>query len=149
MNEGTAIVLLILGLMALHVLGSFLRNRQRVRFRQMAHQERMLALDRGMPVPDEPIGGDYEAWLNATSAERLLEGGWDRRLTPAAGLVTLFASIGALLFAWLMPPISEDAVGVKIALFWPSECSVISLPALCVSVSPFFASHLRGLSVSL
>ncbi len=63
MNEGTAIVLIILGPMALHVLGRFLRNRQRLRLREMGHQERMLALEKGLPVPDDLAGGDYEAWL--------------------------------------------------------------------------------------
>ena len=115
MNEGTAIVVIILGPMALHVLGRFLRNRQWLRLREMGHQERMLALEKGLPVPDDLAGGDYEAWLDGTSAERLLEAGWDRRVTLAVGLVMLFASIGVLLFAWLMPPISNDAVGLKIA----------------------------------
>jgi hypothetical protein len=115
MNEGTAIAVLVLGPMALHVLGRFLRNRQWLRLREMAHQERMLALEKGVPVPEDSAGGDYEAWLDRTSTERLLEEGWDRRVTLAVGLVLLFAAIGALLFAWLMPPISKEAVGLKIA----------------------------------
>jgi len=81
----------------------------------MAHLERMLALEKGFQTPADPAGGDDEGWLDGNAAERLLEGGWDRRVTLAVGLVMLFASVGALLFAWLMPPISSDAVSLKIA----------------------------------
>jgi hypothetical protein len=115
MNEGMVIVLLILGPLTLRAVGRFLRNRQRLRLQEMAHQERMLALEKGLPVPDVPGGGDFDAWLNEASAERLLEGGWDRRVTLGVGLVMLFASIGGLLVALLLPGDSNDAVGIRMA----------------------------------
>ena len=114
MDEGTVIVSLILGPLALGVLGRFLRNRQRLRIREMAHRERMLALEKGLPVSDF---GDavFDVSLDGTSAERLLEGGWDRRVTLGVGLVMLFASLGSLVFAWLLPGTSDDAVGLRMA----------------------------------
>jgi hypothetical protein len=116
MNEGTIFVLLILGPLTLVVLGRFLRNRQRLRLHEMAHRERMLALEKGLPVSEVPPGAEFDAWLEDAPAHRLLERGWDRRVTLGVGLVTLFASVGALLFAWLLPPTSiTDAKEIKIA----------------------------------
>jgi FtsH-binding integral membrane protein len=115
MNELFALVLLILGLLALGVLRRFLRNRQRLRLHEMAHQERMLALEKGLPASEVPAGGDFDAWLDEAWTDRALQAGWDRRIALALGLVMLFASIGALLFAWLMPAYTRDAVDLKIA----------------------------------
>lgn len=114
MNEGTAIVLLILGPLALGLLGRFLRNHQRLRLHEMAHQERILALEKGLPVPDVPAGGELDPWSDRTSTERLLESGWDRRVTLAIGLIMFFGSIGALLFAWLLPSTTRDAADLKL-----------------------------------
>ena len=115
MNELFAFVLLILGLLTLVVLGRYLRNRLRLRLREMAHRERMLALEKGLPVSEVPPGGEFDAWLEEMPAQRLLEGGWDRRAALGVGLVTLFASIGALLFAWLLPSTATgDAMEIKI-----------------------------------
>ena len=114
MSDSTAIVVLILGTLALGVLGRFLRNRQRLRLQEMAHQERILAMEKGLPVSELP-GGDLEPWSGGISAHGPLESGWDRRMTLAVGLVMLFASIGSLLFAWLLPPTDSDAVGLKMA----------------------------------
>jgi len=115
MNDGTAIVLLILGPLALGVVGRFFRNRQRLRIREMAHRERMLALEKGLPVADLPAGGEFDVWMDGAANERLLDGGWDRRVTLGVGLVMLFASIGSLLLAWLLPGTSNDAVGLRMA----------------------------------
>jgi hypothetical protein len=119
MNEFFATVLLILGLLALGVLRRFLRNRQRLRLHEMAHQERMLAMEKGLPVSEVPIGGDFDAWLDEAWTDRPLDGGWDRRLALLAGLVMLFGSAGALLVAWLLPvtftPSSDDAEMLKLA----------------------------------
>jgi hypothetical protein len=112
-HEVFALVLLIPGLSALGVLRRFLRNRQRLRLHEMAHQERMLALEKGLPASDVPAGGDFDAWLDEAWTDRALEAGWDRRVALAFGLVMLFAS--ALLFAWLMPAHTGDAVDLKIA----------------------------------
>ena len=79
MDEGTVFVLLILGSLALAVLARYLRARQRLRLHEMAHQERMLALEKGLPVSDIPSGSEFDAWLDGRSAERLLDRGWDRR----------------------------------------------------------------------
>jgi hypothetical protein len=123
MNEYFAAVLLILGLLTLGVLRRFLRNRQRLRLHEMAHQERMLAMEKGLPVSDVPVGGEFDAWLDDAWKDRLLDGGWDRRLALLAGLVMLFGSAGALLVAWLLPVTSStltpggenDAAALKLA----------------------------------
>ena len=116
MDEGTVFVWLILGSLALALLARHLRARQRLRLYEMAHQERMLALEKGLPVSDIPSGSEFDAWLDGRSPERLLDRGWDRRVTLGIGLVMLFASIGALLWAWMLSfTATRDAVEVRIA----------------------------------
>jgi hypothetical protein len=116
MNEGTVFVLLVLGSLALALLARYLRARQRLRLHEMAHQERMLALEKGLPVSDIPCGSEFDAWLDGRSPDRLLDRGWDRRITLGIGLVMLFASIGGLLWAWLLSfTATRDAVEVRIA----------------------------------
>jgi hypothetical protein len=115
MNEFFATVLLILGLLALGVLRRYLRNRQRLRLHEMAHQERMLAMEKGLPVSEVPAGSDFDAWLDEAWTDRLLDGGWDRRVALVLGLVMLFASTGALLLAWRLPGTSPDAEMTRLA----------------------------------
>jgi len=115
MNEFFSTGLLFLGLLALGVLRRHLRNRQRLRLHEMAHHERMLAMEQGLPVSEVPAGSDFEAWLDETWTDRLLDGGWDRRVALALGLVMLFAGTGALLLAWRLPNSSTDAETLKLA----------------------------------
>jgi len=56
MNELVALASLAVGLLGLGVLRRFLRNRQRLRLYEMAHEERMLALEKGLPAADLPAG---------------------------------------------------------------------------------------------
>ena len=115
MNELLATVLLILGLLALGVLRRELRNRQRLRLHEMAHLERMLAIEKGIPVSEVPAGSDFDAWLDEAWTDRLLDDGRDRRVALALGLVMLFAGAGALLLAWRLPASSTDAETLKLA----------------------------------
>jgi hypothetical protein len=115
MNELLATVLLILGLLALGVLRRELRNRQRLRLHEMAHLERMLAIEKGIPVSEVPAGSDFDAWLDEAWTDRLLDDGRDRRVALALGLVMLFAGAGALLLAWRLPGSSIDAETLKLA----------------------------------
>jgi hypothetical protein len=112
MNEGTVFLLLIVIPLGLGLAARHLRNRQRLSLQEMAHQERMLAMERGLPVSELP-GGDLEPWSDAASPQGLLEGGWDRRMTLAAGLVMLFASLGSIGYAVLLPGTSEDATFMR------------------------------------
>jgi hypothetical protein len=115
MDELLATVLLIFGLLTLGVLQRDLRNRQRLRLHEMAHRERMLAMEKGVPVSEIPAGSDFDAWLDEAWTDRLLDGGTDRRVALALGLVMLFAGVGALLLAWRLPATSADAESVKLA----------------------------------
>ncbi|MBP1634629.1 MAG: hypothetical protein H6Q10_1203 [Acidobacteria bacterium] len=115
MNELVALASLGVGLLGLGVLRRFLRNRQRLRLYEMAHEERMLALEKGLPAADLPAGSDFDAWLDEAWTERLLEAGWDRRVALACGLVLLFASAGAVVFAGLVSARDPDAVHVEMA----------------------------------
>jgi hypothetical protein len=112
MNEGTLFLLLIVIPLALGLTGRYLRSRQRLRLQEMAHQERMLAMQKGLPVSELP-GGDLQLWPNESASDGLLESGWDRKMTLASGLVMLFASIGALVYAVLLPGTSEDATALR------------------------------------
>jgi hypothetical protein len=115
MSELLATVLLILGWLALGVLRRYLRNRERLRLHEMAHRERMLAMEKGLPVSEVPAGCDFDAWLDEAWTDRLLDGGRDRRVALALGLVMLFAGAGALLLAWRLPGSSTDAETVRLA----------------------------------
>ena len=115
MSELLAAVLLILGLLALGILRRYLHNRQRLRLHEMAHRERMLAMEKGLPVSEVPAGSDFDAWLDEAWTDRLLDDGRDRRVALALGLVMLFAGAGALLLAWRLPATSTDAETLKLA----------------------------------
>jgi len=115
MNELAATVILVLGLLALGLLRRDLRNRQRLRLHEMAHQERMLAMEKGLPISEVPAGSDFDAWLDELWTDRLFDGGRDRRVALALGLVLLFAGSGALLLAWRLPSSSADAEALKLA----------------------------------
>lgn len=115
MNALFATVLLILGCLALDVLRRHLRNRQRLRLHEMAHLERMLAMEKGLPVSEVPAGSDFDAWLDEVWTDRLLDGGGDRRAALALGLMMLFAGAGALLLAWRLPGSSTDAETLRLA----------------------------------
>jgi hypothetical protein len=81
----------------------------------MAHLERMLAIEKGIPVSEVPAGSDFDAWLDEAWTDRLLDDGRDRRVALALGLVMLFAGAGALLLAWRLPGSSIDAETLKLA----------------------------------
>ena len=115
MNELAATVILVLGLLALGLLRRDLRNRQRLRLHEMAHQERMLAMEKGLPISEVPAGSDFDAWLDELWTDRLFDAGRDRRVALALGLVLLFAGSGALLLAWRLPNSSADAAALKLA----------------------------------
>jgi hypothetical protein len=115
MNEFFATMLLVLGILTLGVLRRHLRNRHRLRLREMAHQERMLAMEKGLPVSEVPEGSDFDAWLDDGWGGRMLDAGWDRRVALALGLVMLFAGTGALLLAWRLPGSSTASATLKLA----------------------------------
>ena len=115
MNELAATLILVLGLLALGLLRRDLRSRQRLRLHEMAHQERMLAMEKGLPISEVPDGSDFNAWLDELWTDRLFDGGRDRRVALALGLVLLFAGSGALLLAWRLPNSSADAAALKLA----------------------------------
>jgi len=115
MDEGTFLLLIIVIPLLLGFTGRYLRNRQRMRLQEMAHRERMLAMEKGMPVSELP-GGDLDPWSDAASTRDLLERGWDRRMTLAAGLVMAFGSAGAVLYATLLPITSHEAEEARIVM---------------------------------
>jgi hypothetical protein len=71
MNELLATVLLILGLLALGTVRRCLHSRHRLRLHEMAHAERMLAMEKGLPVSEVPAGSDIGAWLDEAWTDRL------------------------------------------------------------------------------
>ncbi len=127
MNELLALVLLALGLAGLGILRRYLRNRERLRLFEMAHRERMAALEKGLPPADLPIEGNVNAWLDEAWTERALEAGWDRRIALAIGLVVLLGGLGTTLALLLLPASSpefgEARAGVSLALI-PSMAAV-------------------------
>jgi len=108
MNGMLALVLLILGLVGLGILRRYLRNRERLRLFEMAHRERMAALEKGLPPAELPVEGNLNAWLDEAWTERALQAGWDRRISLAIGLVVLLGGLGTGLALLLLPAGSAE-----------------------------------------
>ena len=97
-----AIVLLILGLCGVTILRRHLHEAKLVRIREMAHKERMLAMERDRPVStadagriDSLLGAGREAdigpeWMNDTSVH------WMRTAALAVGLTLLLGGAGMI-----------------------------------------------------
>ncbi len=90
----TAIVTLILGLTGFGILTRYLRNRDKLRLREMAHRERVLALEKGIAPTELPEPPVTDAWVEEPWTTRALDAGWDRRIALAIGLILLFGGVG-------------------------------------------------------
>lgn len=107
-----AFVLLILGLTGFGILTRYLRNRDRIRLRELAHRERVLALEKGIAPADLPESPVTDAWVDEPWTTRALDAGWDRRIALAIGLILLFGGIGlvgALYVVRLVPDVGREA----------------------------------------
>ena len=120
MNGLLALVLLVLGLVALGILRRYLRNRERLRLFELTHRERMAAIEKGVQPADVPIESNLNGWLDEAWTERALAAGWDRRIALAIGLVVLLGSLGTAAALLLLPPSNADFrdahAGVSLAL---------------------------------
>ncbi len=100
-------VILVLGLIALGILAKYLRNRDRLRVREMSHRERVIALEKGVSPADLPDVPVTDAWVDEPWAARALDSGWDRRIALALGLLAVFVGAGggvAIYFILLLGP---------------------------------------------
>jgi len=93
----------ILGWGALVIVARYLRNRSRIRLREMIHKERMLAMEKGVPLGELPDqisldGEDSDVGVCFSSS-----GDWDRKVALGLGLVFLFGGIGIILGFYLVP----------------------------------------------
>lgn len=105
------------------ILAKYLRNRSRLRVREMMHKERMLAMEKGVPLgelPDHLNGGIVE---ESEGTKMFVIGDWDRKIALALGLLFLFGGIGTILGLYLLPDtaVTEEA---------KSAASVGLIPAL-------------------
>lgn len=95
-----AITLLVLGLLGASILRRHLREAKLVRLREIAHRERMMALERGAPLPDTDVQR-IESLLGdgaATDSDRPCapSSHWVRLAALALGLVCVFGGAGSL-----------------------------------------------------
>ncbi len=110
--DALAGVLLVLGLMGFGMLPRYMRSRDKLRLREMAHRERVLALEKGILPADLPESPVTDAWVDEPWTTRALDAGWDRRIALAIGLVMLFGGIGLIAAFYLvsfMPFAGQEA----------------------------------------
>jgi hypothetical protein len=95
------------GWAGLVILAKHLRNRNRLRTREMIHKERMLAMEKGVPLGELP---DHLSQAENGEGESYLPniyGDWDRKIALGLGLVVLFGGIGTAI-GFLLIPASLD-----------------------------------------
>lgn len=91
----------IFGWAGLVILAGYLKKRSRLKLREMIHKERMLAMEKGVPLSELP---DHLAVEAADDDVGLGPAGdWGRKAALALGLVFLFGGIGLAAGFWLMP----------------------------------------------
>lgn len=97
-----AITLLILGLFAATILRRHLRQAKRLRLREILHQERMTAMERGLPVPDADTAKIDSLLADGDGAdgnpERMSGASvhWVRLTALALGLTCVFGGAGMM-----------------------------------------------------
>ena len=97
-----AIVILILGLFGAAILRRHLREAKLLRLREISHQERMMAMERGLPVPDadangiESLLGEGEGAATGPGRMNRTSVHWIRLAALAVGLTFLFGGDGAV-----------------------------------------------------
>ncbi len=118
--DALAGVLLVRGLMGFGILPRYMRSRDKLRLREMAHRERVLALEKGVSPGDLPEPPVTDAWVDEPWTTRALDAGWDRRIALAIGLVLLFGGAGisaGLLALTGVPGAGRGAQ--ELAVLWP------------------------------
>ncbi len=81
------------------LLHHYLRERTRLRLREMAHRERLVALERQVPLPELPDldeAREISPWIDLKAQPVLLA-----RLALGLGLLALFVGIGICLGFWI------------------------------------------------
>ncbi len=105
-------LLFIFGWAGFVILTKHLRNKNRLRTRDMIHKERMLAMEKGVPLGELPDhlsqaeNGEDESYVPS------INGDWDRRIALGLGLVFLFGGIG-IAIGFLLIPESLDTEGLR------------------------------------
>ena len=102
----------IFGWAGIVVLAKYLKNKSRARVRELIHKERMVAIEKGVPLGELP-----DHFLQAENGESEgflpnINGDWDRKIALGLGLVTLFGGIGLALGFYLIPE-TRDTEGLQ------------------------------------
>ena len=100
--EVLAYVLLVLGLVGLAIWGKHLREAKQMQIRKIIHEERMIAMEKGIPFEDLNHEGMARELEMMTDSTRLQESGarrqvmWIRVCALCFGLLFLFGGIGVV-----------------------------------------------------
>jgi hypothetical protein len=109
-------LVLIFGWAGLAFWAKHLRSKQRSRYREMIHKERMAAIDKGIPLGEIPEGGEMDAVVDQahegtgnTQAVR-----WVRLGSLGFGLLLLFFGVGFFIALNIIPdaPSTRDMQGI-------------------------------------
>jgi hypothetical protein len=105
-------LLFIFGWAGLVMLAKYLKTKNRSRKREMIHKERMLAMEKGVPLGELPDHLSQDENGGPDSYLPNLNGEWDRKIALGSGLVLLFGGIGMALGFFLIPE-TKDTEGLQ------------------------------------
>jgi hypothetical protein len=97
-----AIAILILGLFGARILRRHLREAKLLRLREISHKERVMAMERGLPVPNadaeriDSLLGEGEGADASPDRMSSKSVHWIRLVSLALGLTFLFGGVGAV-----------------------------------------------------
>ncbi len=94
------VLLLIFGWAGLVILAKHMRERGRLKVRDMIHQERMRAMEKGVPLGELPDHLSAENWGDDVWVPHKRNADWDRKVALGLGLVMMLGGAGmaSLLF---------------------------------------------------
>jgi hypothetical protein len=103
-------LLLILGWAGLVILARHVRERGRLKVRNMIHQERMRAMEKGVPLGEFPDHLSTENWGDDVWVPHKKNIEWDRKMALGLGLVMTLGGAGMAfwLFRFLDRTVSGD-----------------------------------------
>ena len=91
------LMMLVLGLVALGILRNYLATRNRMRLRQMIHEERLKALEKEAPLDDLTYDGNLEReFVGSSSGGNGNRAFWLRLTALCVGLVCSFVGVGMI-----------------------------------------------------
>ncbi len=88
------VLLLIFGWASVVILAKHVRERGRLKVRNMIHEERMRAMEKGVSLGEFPDHLSAENWGDDVWVPHKRDGDWDRKIALGLGLVMMLGGAG-------------------------------------------------------